>query len=270
MNPGEAKKQLLWAKMGSSEVWCNFLYSHTKHLLCAWLHASHRYVRGQRVPRLTLTELVPLRDQINRRLWWGDRCLETQGVPQKTQTRDSFILGKNIPGRGDHVGKAWRWHRLVIWGDFVLLASKPSSGSLQLCQVLYITGIGEHQCRPGSFTLVLKDFHKAAKNMNGWITLEEQMQIDSSLRREHATQQLLTSLHPNDLQTLFPVSLATHPLSSAINLPLPISSTTQQAQLLVLKASSFSSQQARAFIPQETTAPQMLCGNLWAFSTTKD
>ena len=41
------------------------------------------------------------------------------------------------------------------------------------------------------------------------------MQIDSSLRREHATQQLLTSLHPNDLQTLFPVSLATHPLSSA-------------------------------------------------------
>ena len=68
MNPGEAKKQLLWAKMGSSEVWCNFLYSHTKHLLCAWLHASHRYVRGQRVPRLTLTELVPLRDQINRRL----------------------------------------------------------------------------------------------------------------------------------------------------------------------------------------------------------
>lgn len=67
-----------------------------------------------------------------------------------------------------------------------------------------------------SFTLELKDFHKAAKNMNGCITLKEQVQKDNFLRREHATQQSLTSLHLNDLQTQFPVSLATHPLSSAM------------------------------------------------------
>ena len=53
-----------------------------------------------------------------------------------------------------------------------------------------------------SFTLELKDFHKAAKNMNGCITLKEQVQKDNFLRREHATQQSLTSLHLNDLQTV--------------------------------------------------------------------
>ena len=52
--------------------------------------------------------------------------------------------------------------------------------------------------------------------MNGCITVKEQVQKDNFLRREHATQQSLTSLHLNDLQTQFPVSLATHPLSSAM------------------------------------------------------
>ena len=83
MNPGEAKKQLLWAKMGSSEVWCNLLYSHTRHL---W------------VPHFILMELVPLRDRINRLSQRGDRCLETQGVPQKTQTGAALSWGRAFQG----------------------------------------------------------------------------------------------------------------------------------------------------------------------------
>lgn len=93
MNPGEAKKQLLWAKMGSSEVWCNLLYSHTRHL---W------------VPHFILMELVPLRDRINRHLSEGGQVLGDSGNATENPDRGSFILGKNIPGRGDHVGQAWR------------------------------------------------------------------------------------------------------------------------------------------------------------------
>ena len=68
MNPGEIKKQLLWAKMGSNEVRCHFLYSFIKHLLCTQLHTPHRYIRGQRALNLALMELVLLRDQRNRQL----------------------------------------------------------------------------------------------------------------------------------------------------------------------------------------------------------
>ena len=83
MNPGKAKKQLLWAKMGSSEVWCNLLYSHTRHL---W------------APHFTVMKLVPLRDRVNRQLSVGDRRLEAQGVPQKTQTAAALSWGRTFQG----------------------------------------------------------------------------------------------------------------------------------------------------------------------------
>ena len=75
--------------------------------------------------------------------------------------------------------------------------------------VKYITGIGESPFRPGSFILGLKGLCEAARHMNGWVIAEARLSTD----HEHSTQQSLTSLHLNGLQTRFPLSLAIPPLS---------------------------------------------------------